>query len=50
MIGKPAVRGAIASHTIRSASPVERRDGTYELPIAAAEIPIDRTAHGAMTC
>ena len=35
---------------IRSASPVERRDGTCELPIAAAEIPIDRTAHGAMSC
>ena len=44
------VWSAIASRTIRSASPVERRDGNCEFPIAAAEIPIDRTAHGAMSC
>jgi ribosomal protein L44E len=35
---------------LRRRAVIERRDGTCESPIAAAEIPIDRTAHGAMSC
>ena len=31
-------------------SVIERRDAACELPIAAAKIPIDRTAHVAMSC
>jgi hypothetical protein len=43
----PSVGGTAA---LRGCAVTGRRDGTCELPIASAEIPIDRTADEAMSC
>jgi hypothetical protein len=48
--GRARPRSVGGTAGLRGCAVIERRDGACELPIAADEIPIDRTAHGAMSC